>query len=268
MDLREYILEYGKVWKYLKSQADSEGITKIAKLRFYTQQPILDTLDQLEMVYLDRKTFVPPPYDKIDPSLGLFTDPEKTGKEPFFLLTGRFVFPIKDISGNVIALVGWAKDDLKYVTTSASHFSKATMFFGMENLMKPRSNGMGTWVVEGIFDRVALESLGGRAFATMGINTDVRKNALYTMMGRIVGVPDNDKEGKKVSKNDTWKLPIGSSYFRWKGQFSVADADGKVINMSIKDVDDLNKLYDHSDMKMLFSDVFEDKSVRNITRLI
>lgn len=268
MELKDYLAEYSKVWGYIKSQADPDGVSLLAKARMYTQQPMLDTLDKLEMVYLNRETFIPPPYDKVSKELGLFTDPAKTGKDPFFLLTGRYVVPIKDISGNVIALVGWAPDSLKYVTTAAEHFSKATMFFGMETLCEPRNNGMGTWVVEGIFDRIAIESLGGRAYATMGINTDVRKNALYSMMGRIVGVPDGDTEGRKVVQQNSWELPIGSSYFRWKGFYEGIDPNGKPFELRIKDVDDLNKLYDHSDMKELFADVSRDRNVRHITRMI
>jgi len=168
----------------------------------------------------------------------------------------------------VIALVGWAKDSLKYITTAAEHFSKATMFFGLENLTIPRNNGMGTFVVEGIFDRVALESLGCRTFATMGINTDVRKNAMYSLMGRIVGVPDNDTKGREVITKNSWTLPMGSSYFRWKGLYKGVDLNGKPFELRIKDVDDLNKLYDHSDMRELFADVYRDRNVRHITRLI
>lgn len=268
MELRDYLAEYRKVWGYIKSQADPDGITQLAKQRLYSQQPILDTLDQLEMVYLNRETFIPPPYEKVSSELGLFTDPAKTGKDPFFLLTGRFVLPIKDISGNVIALVGWAKDNLKYVTTASKHFSKATMFFGMENLCEPRRNGMGTWVVEGIFDRVSLESLGCRAFATMGINTDVRKNAMYSMMGRIVGVPDNDVKGREVIQKNSWDLPMGSSYFRWKGSYQGIDESGKPFEHKLKDVDDLNKLYQHSDMQEMLSDVYRDRNIRHIKRLI
>ena len=51
------------------------------------------------------------------------------GENDTFLLNDRYIIPVEDIEGGLVALIGYYPDFKKYITTPAPFFSKECMFF-------------------------------------------------------------------------------------------------------------------------------------------
>ena len=256
-DLRDYLGAYQRVWSYIESLGTRDAAVQgIARKRVYFDDRMMASLDQAGIVYFDPNLIDTDRVEYLSDGrdLGLFSD-TKNGR--LFFLSGRYVLPIRDMSGNVIALVGWLDDGKKYLTTGSEYFSKSTLFYGMERIPE----GGPSFIVEGIFDRLAIQAAGYRAFATMGISTDKRKQVLYNLMGRVVGIPDSDREGRKVVENDSWGLPTGSSYFRWHGEY---DFGGDIGSKPIKDIDMFIKSFGTDYAHSLLMDVYKSADSRVI----
>lgn len=259
--LRSYLKDFANAWAYIYSKGDPDkSVDEVSSLRGYFDQEMKDTLHKAGIVYVDENTIDLDLLKTFPQELGLFS-PKTEWSDGNFFLDGRYVLPIKDIQGNVIALVGWYPDRKKYLTTGSYYFSKSTLFYGMENLHKGAEAGP-TFIVEGIFDRLTIESYGYRSFATMGINADKKKTVLYNLTGRVVGIPDTDTAGRRVALRDEWSLPTGSSYFRWKGTVSIPGVEEA---FHPKDIDILSKVLDREYMGELLSDVYATPGRRVIT---
>ena len=240
---REYYIDYcrrfKKVWTFLKSKSYPEDkvIRKICDLRDYDYVRMEPALKKVGFVYLMD--------NNVDELLSSKDDLGLINSEGNFRLLERFIFPVRDMLGNVIALIGWYPDSKKYITTPSAMFSKQCLFFGLEQ-MTLSGTGKPYFLVEGIFDSISLRSVGFNSVAVMGINSSRYQQAMYSMFKRLVAIPDNDEEGRDVYLRDTWKLPMGSSYVSWK-------------NMPFKDIDDFVKNYDEEDVKELLQDVWKEK---------
>lgn len=162
-----------------------------------------------------------------------------------FILEGRYIFPVRDMLGNTIALIGWFPDEKKYVTTPSKFFSKQCLFYGMEQIGK---TGLGKhyYLVEGIFDCLSVRSLGLPCVAQMGITTSRYKQVMYSMFSSLTAIPDNDAEGREVIAYDKWKLPTNSRYFRWLGDNS-------------KDIDKICNGYEAEDVIELLEGVRKER---------
>ena len=147
---------------------------------------------------------------------------------------------------NILALIGWYPDEKKYITTPSRLFSKKAILFGMEQL-KYSGIGKKYFLVEGIFDSLSVRNLGLNCVALMGISAGSNTRVLYSLFSKLVAIPDNDTQGRKVIEKDLWKLPTGSSYLRWKD--------------SIKDIDDMTKKYD---MKDTLTDILAERSTERV----
>lgn len=193
-------------------------------------------LKKIGFAYIDSDMFDKERLAKLDANgdLGLFT------KDGNFLLMGRFIFPVKDMLGNVIALIGWFPDEKKYITTPSKLFKRQCLLFGLEQLSET-GIGQDYFIVEGIFDSISVRASGFNCVALMGISASNHTRVLYSLFKRLVGIPDNDSEGQKVIKQDKWKLPSNSKYLHWGGK--------------IKDIDDMLKTYDMSEV---FNEVWSE----------
>lgn len=234
----DYCSRYKKVWKYLNdvSYEEDSVIQSICDLRGYDLESNMpNMLKEIGFVFIDEDLFDEIKLLKISRDLGIYTNKNT------FLLKGRYIFPVKDMLGNIVALIGWYPDDKKYITTPSKFFKKGCMLFGMEQLEKT-GIGKDYILVEGIFDCISVRSLGINCVALMGIKATNYTKVLYTLFKGIVAIPDNDKEGRKVIVNDAWKLPVNGKYFKWVG--------------SLKDIDDMIKYYD---MKDILKDIWEEK---------
>ena len=241
-EYRDYCRRYNLVWKYLRlSSYDNDlVIESLCNERGYDRERMDGILSKIEICFVDPEKFNFDHIRKLDNGdLGLST-PGGT-----FLLTGRYILPVKDMLGNIIAMIGWYnQEDKKYVTTPSRLFSKECLFYGMEQF----DGGMGKKfiVVEGIFDSISVRSLGLRCVAMMGITPSRYKSELFNLMGKVLAIPDADKEGRKVVREDSWNLPARGKYLTWSGV------------KGIKDIDDLVKSYEAEDIRGLLVDAFNE----------
>ncbi len=142
-----------------------------------------------------------------------------------FILSGRYVLPIRSINGEVVALVGWHPKggSRKYVTTPTLGYSRDATFFNLDTYSYSWDKWKGVvYLVEGIFDTLALRSLGLPALGVQGLNLSSIKVQMLTRFSKVIVVPDNDRGGRSVnpytnsssgkSKKMIWKL-INDSVF-------------------------------------------------------
>lgn len=249
-DYSEYCLNFKRVWNYLCSCSKplDDIVSDVCNKRLY-----FNCEDRWKKLFLETGiayvTEDTCDYSKLKldeyKDLGLFSE------DGYFLLNERYILPVKDITGNIIALIGWFPDNKKYITTPSRFFSKDCLFFGLEQISETGVN-KDYFIVEGIFDSLNIRSLGYNAIAQMGINASSVKVALYGLFKRLVGIPDNDTQGRKVIKNNSWKLPVNASYLKWIGGFG----DDK---LAIKDIDRLCSLYEEDDIKELLKSCLNSK---------
>lgn len=244
---KDYCNRYNAVWNWIKSNSIDKDkvVEEICEKRNYSVERMGKLLSEIGFSRLDTEVDIKIFAKKEFSDLGLYKD----GK---FLLESRYIFPVKDMLGNVVALIGWYKDEKKYITTPSALFSKSGMFFGMEQLNKTGVNKR-YFLVEGIFDSLSLRSLGYNAIAQMGIDTSLQKQVLYGLFRRVVAIPDSDGEGRKVISMDAWKIPVGSSYMKWSGT-----VPGR--KNGLKDIDDLCNYYEKDVVIPLLNDTLCDDS--------
>lgn len=236
----EYCTKFNVVYNYFVSCSEDRNktVSEICYLRNYDDS-MVTTLCNAGFIKLKDNINL----DKVRSyeynDLGLF-------KEGNFILEGRYIFPVRDMLGNVIALIGWYPDDKKYITSASTLFSKTCLFYGMEQL---KSTGLGKnyFLVEGIFDTLVLRSLGFNAVGMMGIDTSKIKVTLYGLFKRLIGIPDSDPSGRKILLSDGWRLPLNSSYMNWD------------LRYNWKDIDELYKSVDLEGLKEVLSSVWSVK---------
>lgn len=231
LEYKAYCKEFKSVERYLRKYGASQDIVNynICNLRGYRLEQMNDILTEAGFIYIEDNSVYDALEGNVPEELGLF----KNGQ---FLLSGRFIFPVRDMLGNTLAMIGWFPDEKKYITTPSKLFSKSCLFYGMEQL---GTTGIGCkyYLVEGIFDCLSVRSLGINAVANMGVIHSRVKGELYALFNRLVGVPDADSVGRAVVVEDKWKLRSCDNYLRWTG------------DSSIKDIDDLVKTYDPVELK-------------------
>lgn len=241
-EYKDYCVRFRKVYSFLESKSIPKiNVAKeICALRGYYPERMVNILVKAGFLRIEDNSC----YSQLKNAggdLGLF-------KDGHFLLEGRYIFPVCDMLGNIIALIGWYPDEKKYVTTPSRLFSKTCQFYGMEQL-----GVTGLYkdyiLVEGIFDCLSVRSVGLPCVAQMGINSSRYKVAMYSLFKSFLSIPDNDGEGRKVISTDAWKLPNNSKYLRWSGDTS-------------KDIDILCNSYEEEDIRdMLLNSFKEDKRV-------
>lgn len=150
------------------------------------------------------------------------------------LLSGRYVVPIRDFMGGIIALVGWWDTTRKYITCgSKKWFSKSNCMFGMEQV-KDGWQEEGLYICEGIFDTLAMRSCGLRAVGCMGTDMTPIKRAMIDVLSggsRILAIPDQDRAGNAVVRSDDWGIEGYGGYLRWDRNIFGKDIDDLVNNL-------------------------------------
>lgn len=253
-EYKDYCNKFNAVWRYIQSCSKDIDliVDELAQHRLYfdSKDRWKKVLQEVGVAFVNEDMC---DYDKLRKKdfsdLGLMTD------EGGFLLNNRYIIPVKDMIGNVIALIGYYPDSKKYITTPSRFFSKDCLFFGLEQLGK---TGLGKdyFILEGIFDSLALRSLGYNAVACMGISSSRVKEVLYGLFRKVVAIPDNDNQGRKVIKNNLWNLPVNGSYFKWVGSLKLEEG-GEGIN--IKDIDRFCSVFDEADVKKVLDSCLSSK---------
>ena len=247
IDLKEfgqYAQDFKRVWGYLQTLESGSTYEELCSLRFYQDPKMVEVLKEVGFIKLPDTVDLEPLKEL--PSYPLLGLEAKTGR---CLLEGRFVFPVKDMLGNIVALIGWYPDEKKYITTPSKYFHRSSLFFGLDQLSTYGRQDI-VFVCEGIFDALSLRSLGYRSYATMGVELSRQKKMLYSVLGnKVVGVSDRDNVGNSVRDYDRWGC---WKYLTWVGEFDMSEIEEE--NLKIKDIDDLVKLFDPSAIKEAFDE--------------
>lgn len=109
--------------------------------------------------------------------------------------SGRCVFPVYDVRGDVMGFCGW--DDVlkpKYLDSmNYGYKAKRNCFYGMEKLSEYYSSNKPVVVVEGLFDCLLLRENGVQALATLGsMISGYVLVILKRFKDRLIMMPDND----------------------------------------------------------------------------
>ena len=171
-----------------------------------------------------------------------------------YLLSNRFAIPIKDIAGQVTALVGWFPDTKKYITTPTYGFTKDGQFFNIECFEKAITNDYDKFVneygeevtfergvvylVEGIFDTLSLRALGFPALGNMGLDMSPLKVEILTRFGKVIAIPDNDNAGNRTNKYRSHLSTKKASTWNIKNENVLV-----LLPKGVKDIDDFIKYY-------------------------
>lgn len=239
-EYKNYCKRFKQVYLFLQSNSKPQPqvVKEICMIREYYPERMSNILSKAGFLFIEDDTC----YEKLKNAggdLGLFTSEGK------FLLAGRYIFPVFDMLGNIIALIGWYPDSKKYITTPSKLFSKSCLFYGIEQLSTTGINQKYV-LVEGIFDCLSVRSLGIPCIAQMGIDSSRYKSAMYSLFNMLLGIPDNDEEGRDVIAFDKWSLPSNSKYFKWTGDSS-------------KDIDKLCNSYEEEDVRELLLSAFDKR---------
>lgn len=247
IDLKEfgqYAQDFKRVWGYFQTLDNGSTYEELCSLRLYQDPKMVEVLKEVGFIKLPDTVDLEPLKELS--SYALLGLEAKTGR---CLLEGRFVFSVKDMLGNIIALIGWYPDEKKYITTPSKYFHRSSLFFGLDQLSTYGRQDI-VFVCEGIFDALSLRSLGYRAYATMGVELSRQKKMLYSVLGnKVVGVSDRDNVGNSVRDYDRWSC---WKYLTWVGEFDMSEIEEE--NLKIKDIDDLVKLFDPKDLKEAFDE--------------
>lgn len=232
-------------------------VHEIMYLRGYTSQEMFNTIKEMGVFKVKHSTDLLLFSDVTMEDLKIWGICDKDGK---FLLSERYVFAIRDISGNVTALVGWDKDGgpKKYLTTSTYGFSRDACFFNLDcyKYSMEKCNGV-IYVVEGIFDTIALRSLGFAVIGNMGLEMSKIKSEILTRFKKVIAIHDNDMAGKGT--NPMLNGISGKSpRFIWKIQNQFVFV---LLPTGVKDIDELIRDYE------CYDDLVESQNAQYLKRL-
>lgn len=249
------VKELEEKYEYMKSIFSDDYVTELAKIRGYVSKEQKDLIKEMKLGYCDI----------VDVELlgDMRRDLGLVSKKDNFLLSNRFIIPVDDISGNIVALIGYYPDVKKYITTPSPFFSKSCMFFNFRQAYELSYKEFGglVFLVEGIFDCLSLRSLGLPCIATMGSSVSQNKCEILKFFKKIIAIPDNDTTGRRAlnryDKKYGWKVPYNTTMIKF---------DGGSINiggdlLKVKDIDNFVSWFDEDDVRdilLSFRDSKED----------
>lgn len=238
--------ELTEVYNYLKTQFEEGSVDELCRMRGYVSQEQKDLLKQMNVGRCELPGELFSEYSK---ELALVT---QTGN---FLLSGRFIIPVYDISGNLVSLIGYYPDVRKYITLPTPFFSRECMFF---NFRQAYEQSFGwydgvVFLVEGIFDCLSLRSIGLPAIATMGASVSPIKCELLKLFRKVIAIPDDDDVGRKGIER--WNVPYGSTFIKFMG----GEVDFGGTKMHCKDMDDFVSWYDVDEVRDILLEFADSK---------
>lgn len=132
-------------------------------------------------------------------------------KDTFLRYEGRYVYPVKDIRGDVMGWCGYDKFDApKYLDSQTYGYkAKDTTLYGMEELPKYYRSNEPVFVTEGIVCTLWLRQEGFQAMASLGSHlTPYVIEILKRLGNRLIMIPDSDEAGLKYKKQCKYALPL------------------------------------------------------------
>lgn len=211
---------------FFASQEDNEADVKLIFEQLRDKLD-LSSIDEKEIFLYNMDTFkfldIPEEYKNY--SLGLFNDDKNCR------YSGRLVYPVRDVKGDVMGLCGWDPEGApKYLDSITYGYSaKNNSLYGMEKLPEYYKNDKLVFITEGIVCCNYLRSKGFQALALLGSSVSRYVIEILKRFGyRCVLLPDNDAAGLHVKLNAKYNLPKARCY----------------VSVIAKDMDDTRKLED------------------------
>ena len=219
-----------EVWSRLVFSCSFEStVQDLMLMRSYDSEEMFSTLSDIKVF---RSTDIATLLSSIQLPEGItLRDLGLVSADGFHLLNGRYVIPVRSITSKITALVGWYPDMKRYITTQTFGFSKNTSFYNIEHALPLSWSKFGgaVFLVEGIYDTIALRSLGLPVLGNQGIVLSNAKIEILKFFKNVIAIPDGDASGAKV-------LPSGERPWNYPATF--------LQLVGVKDVDDLVKGYD------------------------
>ena len=116
------------------------------------------------------------------------------------LYDGRFVYPVKDVHGDVMGWCGYDKfEDVKYLDSRTNGYkAKQGALYGMERLRDYYESKDPVYIVEGLVCSLYLRQEGLQSLATMGSYLTPYVIEIIKRFGnRAIIIPDSDEAGNK-----------------------------------------------------------------------
>ncbi len=140
----------------------------------------------------------------------MYQEPLGFIKKNYVPMSGRCVFPVRDVDGSVMGFCGWDPFETpKYLDSkNYGYKAKAVSLFGMEKMPEYYSSKDPVFVTEGLMCTAYLRANGFQALSTLGSYMTPYVIAILRRFGsRLIMVPDNDETGDKFVKQIKWRLP-------------------------------------------------------------
>lgn len=168
----------------------------------------------------------------------------------FLQYAGRYVYPVKDIKGDVMGWCGYDKFEApKYLDSQTYGYkAKDATLYGMEELPKYYRSKDPVFITEGIVCTLWLRQEGFQAMASLGSHLTPYVIEILKRFGeRLIVIPDADEAGSKYKAQCKYALPKARVM-----QSKVAKDidDSRKVNDGIKD--ELLKCYNRFYMSPLF----------------
>lgn len=250
---RKTVDEFEAVYALLRSNFQEGYVDDLMKLRNYFDEPQRQLIANMELgcCHIDDATEL----GDLRKELGLVSDSDT------FLLNDRYIIPVEDIEGAIVALIGYYPDYKKYITTPSPFFSKECMFFNFRQayeLSWKEYNGF-VIVVEGIFDCLSLRAIGLPAMATMGSSVSKNKGELLKLFNKVLGIPDDDKTGHKAINRYSergWQVPSNTTMLKFHGgEFDLPNGE----QIHCKDMDNFVSWYNADDVREILLSFADSK---------
>lgn len=148
--------------------------------------------------------------------------------------SGRFVFPVKDVKGNVAGFVGYDKFEEPKYLDSKNHGYKAkqTILYGMENLREYYESDY-VIITEGSICKLWLQEQGFNSLSTLGSYLSPYVVEVLKRFGRrCIVFPDTDDAGNKFKSQIKRDLPQAQI---WQCKFAKDIDDARQLNPELKD---------------------------------
>lgn len=255
------IEEFESIYTYLRYKFTSDYVEDLAMLRGYFDEPQKNLIREMQLGCCSVEDTTD--LGEMRFELGLVSDKDN------FLLDNRYIIPVDDIQGGLVALIGYFPDTKKYITTPSPFFSKECMFFNFKQAYELSWSEFDGFVivVEGIFDCLSLRAIGLPAMATMGSSVSKEKGELLKLFKKVIGIPDDDKTGRRALNRYSkygWQVPSNTTLIKFNGGI-ISLPNGEELHC--KDMDNFVSWYDPNDVRDILLDYRnsrEDIEILNI----
>lgn len=126
------------------------------------------------------------------------------------IFSGRYVYPVKDVQGDVMGFCGYDKfSDVKYLDSqNYGYKAKRYSCWGMEKLPDYYRNSEPVFFVEGVVCALYIRQCGLQSLALLGSNVSPYMLEVIRRFGsRAIVVVDADEAGNKCRENLRYRLP-------------------------------------------------------------